>query len=445
MRAGHSAAAGHRALAAVRDWRFEPARHGGKPHGGKPRGGEPVAVVHDVSIPLATAAPAEQVVRWRQEMDGLRERLAAGGGQEAYEEARRRVAEIAGAIGDGGSDLLARAVAQQAQAEAGLGLADAAVWHWHAAQNLAVEYRASDLAVFGAAGDLLDGHRLRQPGEGLRETSDPDRAPRKLVGAMPRYPRETARRVDGGPPDIAIIELIVDENGLPQAPVVLAGRSPTRLYAALEAVREWRFEPADRSGTAVPVLRRLKLPLTFTIPIEEMALVRDADRLVRLAVKVAGPRPRLAGCYWRTARSLEPALAIADPSSLGPAAAALAESAALPRDRWSLDASADGVGTGTGPSPIAVGGDVEYPHKIYLPQPQYSPEALRARIQGTVITQMFTDEEGYVSGLEVLTGLPKGLNVEVARAFCQGRFEPTTRAGKRVRVFFVETANFRVR
>ncbi len=183
MRTGHSAAAGYLALMSLRDWRFEPAR----------RGGEPVAVVYETSIPLVPAAPAEQVTRWQQGMDALRERLAAGDSQGARDEAAARSAEIAAGVGDGGSDLLARSVAQLALAEAGLGLADAAVWHWHTAQNLAVEYRASDLSAYGEAGEMLDRHRLRQPGEGLGNSAGRDPAPTpRIAGSMPQFPQGTA-------------------------------------------------------------------------------------------------------------------------------------------------------------------------------------------------------------------------------------------------------------
>ncbi|MCP3958412.1 MAG: hypothetical protein GY719_11215 [bacterium] len=477
MHAGHSGAAGYEALMAVHDWRFEPAR----------RSDEPVAVAYEVSIPLESTAPAERIARWRRGMDDLREQLAAGDWQGAYEGARPLVTEIAGAIGDGGSDLLARSLAQLALAEAGLGLADEAIWHWHTAQNLAVEYRVSNLSAYGEAGDLLARHRLRRPGEAPAEPDDSDRGePREIAGPMPRYPGEITETVDvTSDPDIAIIELIIDESGSTRAPVVLAGRSSARLFTVLEALREWRFEPALRSGAPVPVLRRLTLLLESTIRLPDISLAPDAERLVRLAVKKARRQPRLAGCYWRAARSLEPALARVDPGSLGPAAAPLVESVAPPRDRWSLDASPGGVSAGTGPLSLAAGGKVEIPRRIHAPNPQYTPGARKARIrgvaiaqaviggrgsgtrlnvggevelprkvhapnprykakiEGVVIVRAVIDERGYVTGLELLEGLPEGLNVEAAKDLCRWRFEPATLEGKPVAVYHDLTVDFR--
>ncbi len=429
MRAGHSEAAGYLALMAARDWRFEPAR----------RGGEPVAVVYEASIPLVSAAPAAQVARWRREMDDLDQRLTAGGGvpRSAYDEVSTRVAEIAAATGSGGSDLLARGVAQLALAAAGLGLADEAVWHWHSAQNLAVDYRFSDLSAYGAAGELLGRHRLRQPGEGGGDAPDPDREapPRRIAGPEPQYPRAPGVAGVGAPerPDVAILELIVDQDGLPRAPVVLAGRSPARLFAALEAVREWRFEPVVRDRIAAPALRRLTLPLGPRMPLKKLALAPDARALARLATREARKDPRLAGCYWQVARSLDPALASADPP-LGSAAAA----ALLPADRWSLATPA------AGPRLMEVAADVEPPRKIHAPQPLYTPAARRARLQGEFLAQGIIDVDGWITGIEVLEGLPGGLNVEVAKAICRWRFEPATRAGEPVPVHYRMMTRFSI-
>ncbi len=410
------AAAGYHALTAVRDWRFEPAR----------RDGEPVAVVFSATIPLAPAAPAEQVARWRREMDAVDRRLAAGEWRPAAGEASARVAEIAAAIDAGGSDLLARGVAQLALAEAGLDLAEEAVWHWYAAQNLALEYRIADLSAYGAAGELLDRHRLRRRGKGAGKGYDPDQnlPPRKLSGTMPRYPKVAAKAARGAP-DVAVLELIIDQSGVPRAPVVLRGRNPARLLATLEALREWRFEPVLRDGLPVSALRRLTLPMANLRPLGRIALSPDAESLVRLATEQARRRPRIARCYWRTATNLEPALALVDPSTLSPRVADLAAPA-------------------TGPRPLKVEGAVEKPRKIYSQQPRYTPVARKARIQGAVITQTVIDEEGHVTGLKVLKGLPHGLNVETAKAICRWRFEPATRAGEPVAVYYSLVTGFRL-
>ena len=52
--------------------------------------------------------------------------------------------------------------------------------------------------------------------------------------------------------------------------------------------------------------------------------------------------------------------------------------------------------TGICRGPFPTGGDVTKPEKIYAPQPQYTEEARRARIQGVVIVQALLDCNGFV-------------------------------------------------
>lgn len=92
--------------------------------------------------------------------------------------------------------------------------------------------------------------------------------------------------------------------------------------------------------------------------------------------------------------------------------------------------------------PMQIGDGVTAPQKIFAPQPRYTEEARQGRIQGTVILQAVIDEEGAVSGVEVLKGLPLGLNDAAIETVRQWRFKPATLDGAPVAVYLSLLINF---
>ena len=85
-------------------------------------------------------------------------------------------------------------------------------------------------------------------------------APRKIVDVAPIFPllaRET--RVDG----IVILEATIDAQGDVRNVQVL--RSVTFLdQAAIDAVRQWRFEPARLNGAPIPVIMTITVRFALT-------------------------------------------------------------------------------------------------------------------------------------------------------------------------------------
>lgn len=72
--------------------------------------------------------------------------------------------------------------------------------------------------------------------------------PRKLSGEVPGYTLRGRRF-----PGTAIVSLVIDERGIPRAPNLPAPERSTIgfLWATLEALRTWRFEPGQRNGEPV--------------------------------------------------------------------------------------------------------------------------------------------------------------------------------------------------
>lgn len=89
----------------------------------------------------------------------------------------------------------------------------------------------------------------------------PGEQPIPLKGQMPspQYPADALRRGESG---TVMVRVEVDTSGMP-AGVALVKRSGSRDLdrAAMEAVREWRFQPAQRNGKAIA--SSLVIPIDF--------------------------------------------------------------------------------------------------------------------------------------------------------------------------------------
>lgn len=98
--------------------------------------------------------------------------------------------------------------------------------------------------------------------------------------------------------------------------------------------------------------------------------------------------------------------------------------------------------SGSSAGPIHIGDGVSPPVKIYSFQPRYTEEARQARIQGTVILQAVIDAEGNVTDVQVLKGLPLGLDESAIETVAQWRYQPATQNGKPVAVYLNLLVNF---
>jgi TonB family protein len=67
---------------------------------------------------------------------------------------------------------------------------------------------------------------------------------------------------------------------------------------------------------------------------------------------------------------------------------------------------------------------VNPPKLIHSSDPQYTPEALAAGIEGSVVLQAIVDVKGYVAYASVLSPLPAGLDAKALAAVKHWRFSP---------------------
>jgi protein TonB len=117
----------------------------------------------------------------------------------------------------------------------------------------------------------------------------------------------------------------------------------------------------------------------------------------------------------------------------------------------------DGPGDGSGLGPghrggqgdnvYGIGGGVTPPIEIHRGMPQYTTEAMRARVQGPVLVECVVETDGSCSDIRVLRSLDPafGLDQEAIKAARQWRFRPGTRMGTPVPVRVTIEVTFTIR
>jgi TonB family protein len=103
-----------------------------------------------------------------------------------------------------------------------------------------------------------------------------------------------------------------------------------------------------------------------------------------------------------------------------------------------------GEGGGTGGGFYRPGNGVTPPVALVVPKPQYTAEAMRARIQGTVWVECVVQTNGACSDMRVTRSLDQtfGLDQEALKAARQFRFRPGVRQGEPVAVLVTIELSF---
>jgi len=115
-----------------------------------------------------------------------------------------------------------------------------------------------------------------------------------------------------------------------------------------------------------------------------------------------------------------------------------------------------GIGTGDGPGigsgrnggccegTFAIGNGVSMPRPIYTPEPEFSEEARRVKLQGDVTLLATIGVDGRPRNLTVVRSLGMGLDEKALLAVNTWRFEPAKKAGHPVAVQMNIIVNFRL-
>jgi len=106
-----------------------------------------------------------------------------------------------------------------------------------------------------------------------------------------------------------------------------------------------------------------------------------------------------------------------------------------------------GTGGGTGGGAYRPGNGVLLPKVLREVKPQYTADAMRAKVQGTVLLECVVNADGTIGSVEVAKSLDRtfGLDQEAIKAAKQWRFAPGTRFGEPVAVLVTIELTFTLR
>jgi periplasmic protein TonB len=118
--------------------------------------------------------------------------------------------------------------------------------------------------------------------------------------------------------------------------------------------------------------------------------------------------------------------------------------------------SGGGVGKGTGPGVgeghgggigggvFRVGGGVLAPRPLSTPDPQYTDQARKAKVEGTCVLGMIVGPDGKPHDIRVQRGIGMGLDQKAIEAVQQWRFDPATKDGHPVAVQISVEVSFKL-
>jgi TonB family protein len=96
------------------------------------------------------------------------------------------------------------------------------------------------------------------------------------------------------------------------------------------------------------------------------------------------------------------------------------------------------------PGVYRAGGAVKAPTLLYRREPEYTEEARKAKLQGTVLLSVVVGEDGQARDIRVSRPLGLGLDESAVAAVSQWKFSPGTMAGMPVAVATSIEVNFRL-
>jgi len=193
----------------------------------------------------AANAFADRMADWRRDQTAIEALLQ----QKRYAEARKASIKLTNhmldrmAADEDSGKLFARTIALRAAAEDGLGNVDDTNWYRQVAKALdpQVQLPTMTTPVPEPIAVVLPMEITEKPE--LRHRRDPER-PGSVNGDA-----------------TAVVRVVIDADGVVRQPSIVDSQAPAASYAALEAVKQWRFRPAKKDGKAVAT------PFNMTIAI----------------------------------------------------------------------------------------------------------------------------------------------------------------------------------
>jgi hypothetical protein len=201
----------------------------------------------------AVSVFADVVDDWRRDQASIEAMLQ----QKRYAEARKasikltnRMFDRLGANADA-SRLLARTVALRAAAEDGLGNVDDTNWYRQVAKDLDPQIVLPPMTT--PVPEPIDAHPVRE--SPIDASSAKVEAPERTRKRDPERPAIVNALGEA----IVVLEVAIDVDGMVRQPRIISSPAPSVSYAALEALKQWRFRPGRMGGKPVPVVFHITL------------------------------------------------------------------------------------------------------------------------------------------------------------------------------------------
>jgi protein TonB len=320
--------------------------------------------------------------------------------------------------------------------------------------------------------------------------------PQKIKDVKPIYPPEAQRANVQG---VIVVELTIGPDGRVTDARILRS-IPLLDQAALDAVRQWEYTPVLLNGVAITYIMTATVNFTLQGAADATGATGETIRLAsitrqpgvttvwEITPERAGQQPR-----WNPETS-PPPMSIEDAASkalswlrprnqdVGPFElqnVMLTRRRGPGMDFWYYQL--DFVSAGTPPLRVVVledgsiveprvepsgqvnsyrqpavasppppgvyrfGPDVSAPRALKQVQPQYTNDAMRAKIQGTVAIECIVRPDGSVSDLHVVRSLEPTLDQEALKALNQWRFAPGMKDGRAVPVMMTVEMSFNLK
>ena len=250
-------------------------------------------------------------------------------------------------------------------------------------------------------------------------------------------------------PSAADLLRSIQRNAQSAQPSTIARKVQARAQArARAAVPAFSLGPLIRLGIFVFVIWNVG---SWLLRIPEVILLKDraqaghfSDEDLQAAKKAIVERLQT---FLRNAQDPNPPRAVESAEKPADTPARVAEKPALApvSPARQPEAVASPPDTDSLPPGVSLPGDgVSMPRVLHKVNPEYTAEALRAKIEGTVLLQAVVRTHGVPSDISVLRSLDRkfGLDQQAAAALKQWRFAPGQRAGQPVPVLVQVEMNF---
>jgi TonB family protein len=283
-------------------------------------------------------------------------------------------------------------------------------------------------------GQTAPGQQAARPGVPTQAPKPASaRPPRKIHDVKPVYPPEAKEKGIAG---TVVLEATMDAAGTVTDVKALKGHD-LLVPAAIEAVRQWRFEPLPGTPKRImTVTVRFRLDsgakgkgVTGGVPGGVVGGVAGGvPGGVKGGVTGGVPGGVTGGVPGGVAGGVPGGVAGGVPG--GVAGGVAGEAAKQPGATYPPDA-------------VKVGGDVKQPRKILDVKPVYPEDARAAKVEGAVIIEAVIDTLGKVQDARILRSVPM-LDQAAVDAVRQWRFEPVVIEGRPRPVIMTVTVNFRL-